>query len=66
MENVLNGKKNKKKKIEKMNLNGKKVFNPYQQGKVQLTKKKMKKGLDDKVNENLYKKVIIRKIIIPL
>ena len=66
MENDLNGKKNKKKKIEKMNLNGKKVFNPYQQGKVQLTKKKMKEGLDDKVNENLYKKVIIRKIIIPL
>ena len=66
VENVLNGKKNKKKKIEKMNLNGKKVFNPYQQGKVQLTKKKMKEGLDDKVNENLYKKVIIRKIIIPL
>ena len=49
-----------------MNLNGKKVFNPYKKGKVQLTKKKMKEGLDDKVNENLYKKVIIRKIIIPL
>ena len=56
VENVLSGKKNKTKKIDKANKGGQK-FNPYQQGKVQLSKKKMKEGLDNKINEDLYKKV---------
>lgn len=54
VENVLAGKKNKKKKISK-NLG--KGFDPYKQGKVQLGKKKMKEGLDNKIDPALAEKV---------
>jgi hypothetical protein len=58
VENVLSGKKNKKKKIQKRPSN----VDPYKQGKVQLGKKKMKEGLDMKVSEEVYKKMMEKKM----
>lgn len=55
VENVLEGKKNKTKKIER-DAQGKK-YNPYEDGKVKLQKKKMKEEIDNKINEDLYQKV---------
>jgi hypothetical protein len=53
IENVLSGKKNKKMKINKRT-DGK--FNPYSQGRVELKKKKMKEGLDNKFSDEFYEK----------
>ena len=53
IENVLRGKKNKKMKINKK-IEGK--FNPYSQGRVELKKKKMKEGLDNKFSDEFYQK----------
>ena len=53
IENVLSGKKNKKMKINKRAEDG---FNPYSQGRVELKKKKMKEGLDNKFSNEFYKK----------
>ena len=53
IENVLSGKKNKKMKINKRNDGG---FNPYSQGRIELKKKKMKEGLDNKFSNEFYKK----------
>ncbi len=53
IENVLSGKKNKKMKINKKIDGG---FNPYSQGRVELKKKKMKEGLDNKFSNEFYKK----------
>ena len=53
IENVLRGKKNKKMKINKR-VEGK--FNPYSQGRVELKKKKMKEGLDNKFSDEFYQK----------
>ena len=53
IENVLSGKKNKKMKINKRAKGG---FNPYSQGRVELKKKKMKEGLDNKFSNEFYKK----------
>ena len=53
IENVLSGKKNKKMKIIKRAEGG---FNPYSQGRVELKKKKMKEGLDNKFSNEFYKK----------
>ena len=53
IENVLSGKKNKKIKINKRD-DGK--FNPYSQGRVELKKKKMKEGLDNKFSDEFYQK----------
>ena len=53
IENVLSGKKNKKMKINKRADGG---FNPYSQGRVELKKKKMKEGLDNKFSNEFYKK----------
>ena len=53
IENVLSGKKNKKMKINKRD-DGK--FNPYSQGRVELKKKKMKEGLDNKFSDEFYQK----------
>ena len=53
IENVLRGKKNKKMKINKRT-DGK--FNPYSQGRVELKKKKMKEGLDNKFSDEFYEK----------
>ena len=53
IENVLSGKKNKKMKINKRAEGG---FNPYSQGRVELKKKKMKEGLDNKFTNEFYKK----------
>jgi len=53
IENVLSGKKNKKMKINKK-IEGK--FNPYSQGRVELKKKKMKEGLDNKFSDEFYQK----------
>ena len=53
IENVLSGKKNKKMKINKKIEGG---FNPYSQGRVELKKKKMKEGLDNKFSNEFYKK----------
>ena len=53
IENVLSGKKNKKMKINKK-MEGK--FNPYSQGRVELKKKKMKEGLDNKFSDEFYQK----------
>ena len=53
IENVLSGKKNKKMKINKRAEGG---FNPYSQGRVELKKKKMKEGLDNKFSNEFYKK----------
>ena len=58
VENVLSGKKNKKKKIKKRPTN----IDPYKQGKIQLSKKKMKEGLDNKVSEEVYKKMMEKKM----
>ena len=61
VENVLSGKQNKKKKINAANKGGNAKYNPYKQGKVELGKKKMKEGLDNKVDEGIYKKTRDRK-----
>ena len=53
IENVLSGKKNKKMKINKR-VDDK--FNPYSQGRVELKKKKMKEGLDNKFSDEFYQK----------
>ena len=53
IENVLSGKANKKMKIKKMP-DGK--FNPYSQGRVELKRKKMKEGLDNKFSDEFYEK----------
>ena len=53
IENVLSGKKNKKMKINKKIDSG---YNPYSQGRVELKKKKMKEGLDNKFSNEFYKK----------
>ena len=53
IESVLSGKKNKKMKINKRAEGG---FNPYSQGRVELKKKKMKEGLDNKFSNEFYKK----------
>ena len=53
IENVLSGKKNKKMKIIKRDDGS---FNPYSQGRVELKKKKMKEGLDNKFSNEFYKK----------
>ena len=53
IENVLSGKKNKKMKINKKIDGG---YNPYSQGRVELKKKKMKAGLDNKFSNEFYKK----------
>jgi hypothetical protein len=53
IENVLSGKKNKKMKIIKRDDGG---FNPYSQGRIELKKKKMKEGLDNKFSNEFYKK----------
>ena len=53
IENVLSGKKNKKMKINKRAEGG---YNPYSQGRVELKKKKMKEGLDNKFSNEFYKK----------
>jgi hypothetical protein len=57
IENVLNGKKNKKIKINKDT----DKFNPYSQGKVELKKKKMKVGLDNKLSGEIYPKKKLHK-----
>jgi len=57
IENVLRGKKNKKMKIKKK-LSGK--FNPYSQGRVELKRKKMKEGLDNKFSDEFYQKATAR------
>ena len=51
IENVLMGKKNKKKVIKK-----KGEFNPYKQGRVELKRKKMKESLDNKFSGEFYEK----------
>ena len=53
IENVLSGKKNKKMKINKRMEGG---FNPYSQGRIELKKKKMKEGLDNKFSNEFYRK----------
>jgi len=53
IENVLSGKKNKKMKINKR-IDDK--FNPYSQGRVELKKKKLKEGLDNKFSDEFYQK----------
>lgn len=59
VENVFSGKQNRKKKIDKRK---NAAFNPYKQGKVQLGKKKMKEGLDNKIDKDaLMEKVKIKK-----
>ena len=55
IENVLSGKKNKKMKINK-NYGENEKFNPYSMGRVELKKKKMKEGLDNKFSNEFYKK----------
>jgi hypothetical protein len=57
IENVLSGKANKKMKIKKMP-EGK--FNPYSQGRVELKRKKMKEGLDNKFSDEFYQKATAR------
>ena len=59
IENVLSGKKNKKMKINKR-LDDK--FNPYSQGRVELKKKKMKEGLDNKFSDEFYQKANARRM----
>ena len=53
IENVLSGKKNKKMKINRRMEDG---FNPYVQGRIELKKKKMKEGLDNKFSNEFYRK----------
>ena len=53
IENVLSGKKNKKMKINKR---GDGKYNPYSQGRVELKRKKMKEGLDNKFSDEFYQK----------
>ncbi len=59
IENVLSGKKNKKMKINKR-VEGK--FNPYSQGRVELKKKKMKEGLDNKFSDEFYEKATAKRL----
>jgi len=59
IENVLSGKKNKKMKIAKRVEGG---YNPYSQGRVELKKKKMKEGLDNKFSSEFYKKVSAKRL----
>jgi hypothetical protein len=59
IENVLSGKKNKKMKINKK-FEGK--FNPYSQGRVELKKKKMKEGLDNKFSDEFYEKATAKRL----
>jgi hypothetical protein len=59
IENVLSGKKNKKMKINKRAEGG---FNPYSQGRVELKKKKMKEGLDNKFSNEFYKKANAKRL----
>ncbi|MCQ2819176.1 MAG: hypothetical protein MJ252_18080 [archaeon] len=54
VENVLAGKKNKKRKVNKIKDPN---FNPYKQGKIQLGKKIMKVGLDNKLDPALAEKI---------
>ena len=56
VENVLSGKKNRKRKVNK-----REKFDPYKQGKIQLKKKKMKEGLDNKIDDNLYTRTMEKK-----
>ena len=53
IENVLSGKKNKKMKINRRMEDG---FNPYAQGRIEIKKKKMKEGLDNKFSNEFYRK----------
>ena len=59
IENVLSGKKNKKIKINK-NMDDK--FNPYSQGKIELKKKRMKEGLDNKFSDDFYEKANAKRL----
>ena len=59
IENVLSGKKNKKMKINKRTEGG---FNPYSQGRIELKKKKMKEGLDNKFSSEFYKKASAKRL----
>ena len=59
IENVLRGKKNKKMKINKK-FDGK--FNPYSQGRVELKRKKMKEGLDNKFSDEFYEKATAKRL----
>jgi hypothetical protein len=59
IENVLSGKKNKKMKINKRTEGG---FNPYSQGRIELKKKKMKEGLDNKFSNEFYKKATAKRL----
>ena len=59
IENVLSGKKNKKMKINKKIDGG---YNPYSQGRVELKKKKMKEGLDNKFSNEFYKKATAKRL----
>ena len=59
IENVLSGKKNKKMKIAKRVEGG---YNPYSQGRVELKKKKMKEGLDNKFSSEFYKKASAKRL----
>ena len=59
IENVLSGKKNKKMKINKRTEGG---FNPYSQGRIELKKKKMKEGLDNKFSNEFYKKASAKRL----
>ena len=59
IENVLSGKRNKKMKINKKIEGG---FNPYSQGRVELKKKKMKEGLDNKFSSEFYKKANAKRL----
>ena len=59
IENVLSGKKNKKMKINKRS-DGK--YNPYSQGRVELKKKKMKEGLDNKFSDEFYEKATAKRL----
>ena len=57
IENVLSGKANKKMKIKKKPEGN---FNPYSQGRVELKRKKMKEGLDNKFSDEFYQKASAR------
>jgi len=53
IENVISGKKNKKVKFNK----SMDKINPFSQGKVELKRKRMKVGLDNKFSDEFYKKL---------
>ena len=59
IENVLRGKKNKKIKIQK---GGDSKYNPYKQGRVELKRKKMKEGLDNKFSDEFYEKAYSKRM----